>query len=168
MLKFIYTFFIGILLVAFVGFGISAFYAEPAMPVGPSSPPCDSISAKDGTTVPSEPCASTSDMNTYNSRFSSWQKEDETYHRNVSVIAIAAAIVYLVSSLLFVAKLGMLSDGLLLGGVFTLLYGIGLGFVVQDNKYRFVSVSAGLVIALVLGYLKFIKPQQAAEAKKKA
>ena len=165
MLKFIYTFFIGILLVAFVGFGISAFYTEPVMPVGPNNPPCDSLGPKDST-IPAQTCVSTSDMNAYNNRYNNWQKEDETYHRNVSVIAIGAAIVYLVSSLLFVTKLGMLSDGLLLGGVFTLLYGIGLGFVVQDNKYRFISVSIGLVIALVLGYLKFIKPQEAATKKK--
>jgi hypothetical protein len=49
------------------------------------------------------------------------------------------------------------ADGLLLGGVFTLAYAVGRGFM-ADDKFRFVAVSVSLVIALVTGYLKFVRP----------
>ncbi|HEY3374155.1 MAG TPA: hypothetical protein VGK02_03715 [Candidatus Aquicultor sp.] len=45
----------------------------------------------------------------------------------------------------------------MLGGLFTLGYAVGRGFA-TDDKFRFVAVSAGLAIALVLGYIELIQP----------
>ena len=55
-------------------------------------------------------------------------------------------------SILFIA------DGLLLGGVLTLLYSVIRGFGTEDNMFRFVVVSVGFAISLFLGYVKFIQP----------
>lgn len=63
-------------------------------------------------------------------------------------------------SLTVVKNLIYIADGVLLGGVLTLLYSIVRGFGSQDTMFRFVVVSIGLVIALLLGYIKFIKPNK--------
>jgi hypothetical protein len=47
-----------------------------------------------------------------------------------------------------------------MGGVFTLLYGIVRGFMSENDKYRFLVVTIGLIIAIVLGYIRFIKPEK--------
>ncbi len=56
----------------------------------------------------------------------------------------------------------IISDGLLLGGVFTLGYSIILSFADDDDKFRFFVVIVGLVVTVVLGYLKFIRDQERA------
>jgi hypothetical protein len=42
----------------------------------------------------------------------------------------------------------------------TLIYSVIQGFGTEDNMFRFLVVSAGLFISLVLGYIKFIKPKE--------
>lgn len=156
-LKFIYTLFIGILLVLFVGFGINAFYEEPKYPEFPvrlKYPVPLSPETKDSTFS----AQIARDQMQQEKVQKDFQKNIEIYNRNVSVIGLTAAIIFLVISLLLAKNLLLISDGLLLGGVFTLLYGIGRGFASHDSKFQFVTVTIGLVISLVLGYIKFIKP----------
>ena len=62
------------------------------------------------------------------------------------------------SGLLLAEKLDAIADGLLIGGLFTLVYSIGWGFSAEDNTYRFLVVTVGLLVALGLGYAKFIAP----------
>lgn len=141
----------------FVGFGIAAFYEEPKFPESP-------VSLRYATPVYPETKESTSasqlkdDQIKQDKREKDFQKKISIYNRNVSVIALSAAIIYLIVSLTLTKRLMLLSDGLLLGGVFTLLYSIGRGFGSNDNKFQFVTVTIGLAISLVLGYIKFIKP----------
>jgi len=156
-LKFIYTFFIGILLVLFIGFGIAAFYEEPEYPEQSAKlryPLAEYQIAKDST--------STAELREEQIKLDKltdeYQREIELYNRNVSVIGLVSAIIYLIVSLLLSKKFALISDGLLLGGVFTLLYSIGRGFASNDSKFQFLAVTIGLVVALVLGYIKFIKP----------
>lgn len=155
-LKFIYTLFIGILLALFVGFGIAAFYEEPKYPEPP-------VSLKYPAPYPETKDSSFSaqiirDQIKQEKIQKEFDKKIQLYNRNVSVIGLVAAIIFLVISLLLVKNLLLISDGLLLGGVFTLLYSIGRGFASQDSKFQFVTVTIGLIISLVLGYIKFIKP----------
>ncbi len=56
----------------------------------------------------------------------------------------------------------IISDGLLLGGVFTLGYSIIRGFAGDDDKFRFFVVIVGLVVTVVLGDLKFIRDEERA------
>lgn len=156
-LKFIYTLFIGILLVLFVGFGIAAFYEEPKYPEYPARLQY-SKPAYDLEKQTSEEAQLREEQIKFDKTQKDFQKELETYNRNVSVIGLVAAILYLIISLLLAKKLLLISDGLLLGGVFTLLYSIVRGFASHDNKFQFITVAIGLIISLVLGYIKFIKP----------
>lgn len=159
-LKYIYTLFIGILLALFVGVGIAAFYKTPKFPEYPMSlkytqpiPP-----------APNSPQASADaekmrqDQISFDREQKVYQDASEKYQRNVSIIALIAAIIFLVISLTAIRKLLVITDGVLLGGVFTLVYSIVRGFQTTDTMFRFIVVSVGLVIALALGYIKFIKP----------
>lgn len=157
MIKFVYTLFVGILLSALVGVGIAAFYPSPKGPETPSlikygQPSCEEL--KDETISQQI----RQEQEKFDKNMTAFQAENEKYSRNVSIIAIIAAILILIISLTFFKKILVIADGLLLGGVLTLIYSIIRGFGSGDNIFRFFVVSAGLIISLLLGYIKFIKP----------
>jgi hypothetical protein len=59
----------------------------------------------------------------------------------------------------------VISNGLLLGGVFTMLYGVGWIIATDVSKARFVVMTIALVITLVLGYFRFARGGKTAAAK---
>jgi hypothetical protein len=83
------------------------------------------------------------------------------------MIVLGAAVVLVVLGLILHAKTDVIADGLLLGGVFTLLYSIGRSFAGQDPKYSFTVTTVGLITTMVVGYLKFIQPQKPAKSGKR-
>lgn len=152
-LRIIYTLFIGIFLSVFVGVGISAFYEGPKYPDMPSVLKYCSVETKDVERY--------SDYKIQAEKFDKaekgYMKQSQIYNRNVSAIAVVAAVILVVMSLTLLRKILLISDGILLGGVLTLLYGTIRGFNTEDTKFLFIVVSIGLTISLVLGYIKFIK-----------
>lgn len=66
----------------------------------------------------------------------------------------------LILSLNFSKKIPVIADGLLLGGVLTLAYSVVRGFNTNDDVFRFLVVGAGVIIAMILGYIKFVKPSR--------
>lgn len=158
-IEIIYTFFIGILIAVFVGVGIAAFYPEPKSPETPAElkvyrAPIDS----------EEKTEQTEELmrvqKQYDAEIEIYQKDLQIYNRNVSMIALAAAVLILVISLTLLKELLVLADGLLLGGVITLLYSVVRVFGSGDDKIRFVVVAVGLAVSLALGYIKFIQTPQ--------
>ncbi len=137
-LKVIYTFFIGILVVLFVGAGIQAFYPEPTYPY--SSIRGSELSGVD-----------------YQREMEQYDLNRKTYNRNVTVITLTFAVAILILSLSLSHALMVISDGLLLGGVLTLLYSVIRVFGSGDDKLRFLVITIGLVISLSVGYFKFIR-----------
>jgi len=87
-------------------------------------------------------------------------EENKIYSRNVSIISLIAAIIILILSLTLLNKIEMIADGLLLGGVFTTLYSIMRGLMSENSQFRFFIVTIGLIIAFVLGYIKFIREKK--------
>lgn len=81
------------------------------------------------------------------------------YNRNVSMASLIASVLILAASLTFLKSIPTISDGLLLGGVFTLGYSIIRGFAGNNDMFRFFVVSVGLAVTLLLGYKKFIQPE---------
>lgn len=150
MVKVIYAFFLGILLAIFIGVGISVFYAEPTPPKAPEF----SYVGKDGLNQQQQ-----AQEQAFEKTRQDYEKNKlQPYNRNVSIIALISAVIFVTIGLLLEHKINVLADGTLLGGVFTLLYSLGRGFAAQDNKYSFIVVSIGLLIVLALGYLRFIRP----------
>ena len=162
LLKYIYTFFIGVLLATFIGVGIAAFYEGPKPPEFPieETVPYKVAPAPVAATVSAEQAQIERERSIkQEAAYREFQKANQTYSRNVSIITTIAAVLILIISLTMLKKLDLLSDGLLLGGLFTQLYSIMRGFESQDNKFRFVVVSVGLATSLIVGYLKFIRKQ---------
>lgn len=151
-LKFIYTLFIGILFATLVGVGIAAFYPEPKAPEYPAT--LQYVAEK-----PDEPDSQRqAEQKRYDAVYKDFQEKSKNYNRDVSIISLVIAVAALLVSLTLFNKLLMISDGLLFGGLLTLMYSIIRGFETDDNMFRFVVVAVGFIAALVVGYIKFTKP----------
>jgi hypothetical protein len=153
LLKFVYTVFLGGLLALFVGLGVSTFYAAPKAPEYPNVTP---VSTDSKWPSAEEQKA----QKKYDQEYKIYTEKDKTYSRNVSIITLSSSVLLLVISLAFERKIRILSDGIMLGGLFLLVYSIGRGFVSQSQKYTFVAVSVGVAVALILGYHRFVRPEK--------
>lgn len=151
MLVVVYKVFVGLLLAAFVGVGIAAFAPEPRFP----EPPIPMM--RPGAAAELSP-ETQRELDEYQRVSREFRVELGVYNRNVSALSAAAAIVMLALSLTMLRRIDLFSDGFLLGGILTFGYSILRGFVAEDNMFRFVVVSIGLLIALGLGYVRFIRP----------
>lgn len=152
MLKIIYTIFLGLILALFIGLGISTFYEGPTQPEYPTT---HYSYGKDG-----EPTDEQIQKDKqYETLSEQYNDASQTYSRNVSIIALVASLILLVAGLLFEKKNIVIGGGVLLGGLFTLVYSIIRGFASSDTKYTFIVVTVGLAMALYLGYHKFAQSQ---------
>lgn len=157
LIRYVYIVFIGLLLAVFVGVGIAAFYKGPKAPEYPVSLKYPEFEqTKD---VPATVSAQRrADMEENDAKQKEFQVKREEYDRNVSIISLIAAVIMLVLSLTSFKKILVIADGVLLGGVLTLGYSIVRGFGSNDDIFRFLVVSAGLLVAMGLGYIKFVRP----------
>lgn len=146
-LKIFYTIFLGLLLALFIGMGIAAYYPAPKSPEYPSI-----LNKVDKIETTEQREA----QDKYDADTKVFQKDFSNYNRNVFIIALIASIIVLVVSLIFSSFLKELADGVLLGGVFTLIYAIIRAIMSEDMRFRFTAVSVGLLIAIILGYYKLI------------
>lgn len=157
-IKYVYIVFLGILLATFVGVGIAAFYKEPVYPETP-------VTLKYARPYPegvvSTPSAEyIKEQEAFDAKSKKFQDNLALYNRNVSIISLGFSILMLVLSLIFFKKITVIADGLLLGGVLTLAYSVIRAFNTHDDIYRFLAVSAGLIVSMILGYIKFVAPQR--------
>ena len=149
MLVVVYKVFVGLLLATFIGVGIAAFAPEPKPPEAPIA-----VMAPGSATQSPE---AQKEMEEFRNATRAFQVELAIYNRNVSAASAVASIVMLVLSLSLLRAIGLFSDGFLLGGILTFTYSVLRGFAAEDNMFRFVIVSIGLVIALTLGYVRFVR-----------
>jgi hypothetical protein len=154
-LKLIYTFLIGIFLAVFVGVGIDAFYPGPKFSEAPAV--LKYCSGENGKNA-----EMSTDLKAEIENFDRVEKayriESQKYNKNVSIFSLVASILIVIGSLTLFKKILLIADGLLLGGVLSLIYSVMRGFDTEGNKFRFFVVSIGLIVSLVLGYVKFIIP----------
>lgn len=146
----LYALAIALLVAAFVGFGISAFYPEPEYPQYPQE--LEFVGES-----PTEEEKKV--MAEQQEKERAFQGRISDYNRVVCSIAIGAAVLILVASILWIDRLPVIGDGATLGAVFTLFYGLIRAFMTDDERFRFVAVAVGLVILLLLVYRKFSRPR---------
>jgi hypothetical protein len=60
-------------------------------------------------------------------------------------------------SLVRTDRLLVVSNGLLLGGIFTMLYGVGWIVATDTSIIRFLTISIAFVITMGLGYVRFVR-----------
>jgi hypothetical protein len=154
LLRTLYALAIALLVVAFVGFGISAFYPAPQAP----QPPPGVVVVDDIKTGSPSTEEEKEQVAEYQEERKAFQEQFSDYNRVVSSIAIGAAVLLLVSSILWISRLAVIGDGVTFGAVFTLFYGLIRAFMTDDEIFRFIAVSVGLVLVVALVYWKFIRP----------
>lgn len=125
-LQIIFAFFLGLVVVAFVGIGVNTFYPEPAY-----------IDGRPG--------------------YAGWQL-------TTGMILLVCATIILAVSLFLPEALGVLSNGLLLGGVFTMIYAVGITVSSNASVLRFVVVAIALAVTIAIGWLKFTRRRAALPA----
>jgi hypothetical protein len=81
----------------------------------------------------------------------------ESWGRRTSIILIAFATLVMTISLIRADQLPVISNGLLLGGVFTMIYGVGWIVVTDTSVTRFMVMTVALLITLALGYVRFVR-----------
>lgn len=151
-LKVIYTFFLGLLLVMFVGVGIDTFYPGPTAPEYPVE-----LNSAYGKALTDEQAAA---QRTYDTKMTKYNHDMQPYNRNVSIAALATSVIFLGASIALERRVALLTHGLMLGGLFTLVYSIARGFASADSKYVFIVISIGLVVVLLLGYRHFVREKR--------
>ncbi|MFE7629113.1 hypothetical protein [Kocuria sp. NPDC057446] len=153
-MKIVYTFFLGALLALFVGLGIQTFYPAPEMP----EPTAGMEFAPEGGAPTAE---QREEMEENDRQWRQWQVEQQSYSRNVAVVALGASVVLLGLSLVLEKRNRVLTNGIMLGGLFTLLYAIGRSFASSETTMTFVAVSVGLAVVLLLGHRRFFQDRPA-------
>ncbi len=82
---------------------------------------------------------------------------NEAWARTTSIILIVLATLAMTASLMRTEQLPVISNGLLLGGVFTMAYGVGWGIFSGSTVMRFVVITVALILTLGLGYTRFVR-----------
>lgn len=87
------------------------------------------------------------------------QEQDWAAATSVVVVILATVLLAAAVALARVAAAWVFSTGLLLGGIFTMLYGVVLSMMSGQSVLRFVLLLAALLITSGLGYLRFVRTQ---------
>jgi len=161
-LQIIFSIFLGIMVMAFIGVGVYTFYPTPD-PVGQEElqelyrQQEDIQRFKDPTALTDAErdrlAAVQADIRKVEDRL---EAQREVWGRNTSIILIAFATLTMAISLIRADQLPVISNGLLLGGVFTMIYGVGWIVATGTSYARFVVMTVALVITLALGYVRFV------------
>ena len=162
-LQTIFSFFLGLMVVAFIGIGVNTFLPSPSekyvarrQETSRKMSPLQRHEAP-GAETPAERARLDSLMAMQDSLSTKEQAEVKDWARVTSIILVLFATVVLVVSLLLSAQLRVISNGLLLGGLFTMLYGVGWVIFSRNSVVRFWVIFFALVVAIGLGYLKFVR-----------
>jgi hypothetical protein len=148
-LQLIYSLFLGLLLAIFIGVGVSTFYPGPKSPEYPVELNTYGKELTDEQTVK---------QRDFDQQIKEYDEKMKPYNRNVSIITLSAAVLLLAISLFLEKRnIKVIADGVMIGGLFTLIYSLGRGFAAQDSKYSFVVITIGLAIVLYLGYHRFVR-----------
>jgi len=171
-LQLIFSFFLGLLLVVFVGVGVFTFYPGPDSPDDSRQERLEElfreqerIFQRSGEKELTE--AEQNQVDEINEEIDEinddLMDERSVWARNTSIVLITFATVLMIVSLVLPEAMHVISNGTLLGGLFTIVYGTGWSFVGGDSKARFAVVTVALLLTLLFGYIKFVRPRLAEE-----
>jgi hypothetical protein len=167
-LQVIFAIFLGLMVTAFIGVGVYTFYPPPheetrALMTQLHREEQDITSMRSADSMTPEERTRLDDVRTRRRAL-----EDQTlqrrkvWGRTTSIVLVALATLTMVLSLWRPEHLPVISNGLLLGGVFTMVYGVGWIITSDASGMRFVVLTAALAITLGVGYARFVRPPRAA------
>ncbi len=161
-LQTIFSFFLGLMLTAFLGVGVYTFHPpakEPDLRIQEldrreqalrNKSPHDELSVADRDEVQQI-------TDSRNKLYDEAHARREVWGRGTSIILVALATLVMAVSLVRADQLPVISNGLLLGGVFTMVYGVGWIIATDTSMARFAVMTVALAITLGLGYARFVR-----------
>ncbi len=164
-LRTIFSFFLGLMVTAFIGVGVYTFHPSPQTEFDLQIQNLnDQEQAIRNSLPPSELTTADRDriQELHNERSElrdAAQVVRAAWGRSTSIILIVFATLAMAVSLLRADQLPVISNGVLLGGVFTMVYGVGWIIATNTSVARFVVMTVALVITLALGYVRFVRRQ---------
>ena len=162
-LQTIFSFFLGLMVLAFIGVGVNTFYQSPSTQHEQEqqavSRKIDALNIRtQGKSLDATQQAQMQVLqNQQNALQDKIQAEMKPWARNTSIILVIFATVVMGLSLVLSGQLLVLSNGLLLGGLFTMLYGTGWVIFSGNSTARFVVITFALLVSIALGYIKFVR-----------
>jgi hypothetical protein len=163
-LQTIFSFFLGIMVVAFIGVGVNTFYPAPSekyqVLLQPLYDQQNTMNVGGKTLTPAQEAAATALQVKINDLQAKQRAEELPWTLNTSIILVVFATIVMSVSLVRSDQLRVLSNGLLLGGLFTMVYGMGWTIASGTSNTRFFVVLFALVVTIGLGYLKFVRLRQ--------
>ncbi|MDO8963882.1 MAG: hypothetical protein Q7W30_05240 [Coriobacteriia bacterium] len=166
-LQTIFSFFLGLMVVAFVAVGVNTFYESPEQRYSAEqqelSRQMERFNTKGSpdTMTSSDKAAYEALMTRQNALQDRIRAEMEIWGRNTSIILVLFATIVMSVSLIRSEQLRVISNGLLLGGLFTMLYGAGWVIFSGTSTARFYVILFAFVVTVALGYLKFVRGRTA-------
>lgn len=151
LLQVIYSFFLGLVVVGLVAIGINTFHPQPRWPEFPY----DKV---EGPLSPEQVAQQQAAQEVA-------QRAHEAWSLNTSIILLVCATLILAVSLWRPHRMAVISNGLLLGGIFTMIYAVGQSLSSSQGQLaRFFVALAALVVTVAIGWLTFIRRTAAAES----
>lgn len=169
-LQTIFSFFLGLLVLAVVGVGVNTFYQSPSdryqEEMTAISRQMETLNFKSpsGVTDAADKAELARLQAKQNALQDKIDAEMKIWARNTSIVLVLFATAVMGVSLIRSEQLRVISNGLLLGGLFTMLYGAGWVIFSGNSTARFAVVLFALAVALGLGYLKFVRSRENREA----
>lgn len=165
-LQTIFSFFLGLMVLAFIGVGVNTFYPQPSDAFQKQLQPLyneqSQIQVKGTTPSPADQARLAEIQKQIDDLNAKEQVASEGWARTTSIILVLFATLVMGISLIRSEQLRVVSNGLLLGGLFTMVYGAGWTIFSGTSYLRFFVVLFALAVALALGYIKFVWLRQSA------
>lgn len=170
-LQTIFSFFLGLMVLAFIGVGVNTFYQSPADKYAPElqklsreQSAIDQKNQPSGNRSAADQAKLDAIITRQNALQDKQQVEQEVWARNTSIVLVLFATLVMGVSLVRSEELRVISNGLLLGGLFTMIYGAGWVVFSGSSTARFFVILFALAVSLGLGWLKFVRGRQAVAA----
>ena len=162
-LQTIFSFFLGLMVLAFVGVGVNTFYPQPSETNQKQQQAISrqmealNVKTSNRSLTATEQVQMTRLQDQQNALQDKTDAQMKEWRRNTSIILVLFATLVMGISLLLSEQLRVISNGLLLGGLFIMVYGVGWVIFSGNSTARFVVILFALVVTLGLGYVKFVR-----------
>ncbi len=87
----------------------------------------------------------------------------DSWRLTMGILLLVCATTLLAASLFLPEAQVVLSNGILLGGAFTMLYAVVSAFISDAGLLRFVVVTIALAVTIAIGYLRFVRGRRTPE-----
>ncbi|MHB9002566.1 MAG: hypothetical protein ACYC6C_00690 [Coriobacteriia bacterium] len=170
-LQTIFSFFLGLMVVAVVGIGVNTFYEGPDQQYQERISELnrerealyrgnEGVEKGEGALSPADQRRADAIDEETSDIYAEIEKARPAWARNTSIVLIVFATAVMGVSLVRSEQLRVISNGLLLGGLFTMVYGVGMAIFSGESIARFAVIVFALLVTVGLGYLKFVRGRE--------